>query len=115
MRLDLAFWGERQCGDVDNLSKTVMDAGQLHRGEKPGAELWANDRQIRSLSVDWIDVEDDAAWSQLVVRVRMLPTRESDIPIAAARQARKRIAATKTGDDTPKRQKARKTPKEREQ
>lgn len=115
MRLDLAFWGERQCGDLDNLSKTVMDAGQLHRGEEPGAELWANDRQIRSLSVDWIDVEDDAAWSQLVVRVRMLPTRESKIPIAAARQARKRIAAAKTGDDTPKLRKAAKTAKERQQ
>lgn len=106
MRLDLAFWGERQCGDIDNLSKTVMDAGQLHRGEKPGAELWANDRQIRSLSVDWIDVEDDAAWCQLVIRVRMLQTREADIPISAARMTRKRVVETRTGDDPPKRAKA---------
>ena len=106
MRLDLAFWGERQCGDLDNLAKTVMDAGQLHRGEKPGAELWANDRQIRSLSVDWIDVEDDAAWCQLVIRVRMLQTREADIPIAAARMTRKRVVEARTGDDPPKRAKA---------
>jgi len=106
MRLDLAFWGEKQAGDLDNLEKTVMDAGQLHRGETPGAELWVNDRQIRSLSADWIDVEDDAAWCQLVVRVRMLPTREADIPIAAARMTRKRAQAALTGDDPPKRQKA---------
>lgn len=106
MRLDLAFWGERQLGDLDNLAKTVMDAGQLHRGEKPGAELWTNDRQIRSLCVDWIDVEDDAAWSQLVVRVRMLPTRESTMPIAAPRMARKRVAEAGTGDDPQKRRKA---------
>lgn len=111
MRLDLALWGERQCGDLDNLAKTVMDAAQLHRGEEPGAELWTNDRQIRSLSIDWIDVEDDAAWCQLVLRVRMLPTREADVPIAAARTARGRIAAAPTGDDPPKRQRARKTTK----
>lgn len=127
MRLDLAFWGEKQIGDLDNLAKTVMDAGQLHRGEKPGAELWANDRQIRSLSVDWIDVEDDAAWCQLVVRVRMLSTHEANspaprrkrvprmvldeatgefVPIPRARMARKRVVETQTGDDPPKRQKA---------
>lgn len=115
MRLDLAFWGEKQIGDLDNLAKTVMDAGQLHRGEKPGAELWANDRQIRSLSIDWIDVEDDAAWCQLVVRVRMLPTRAADVPIAATRMARKRVVETKTGDDPPKRRKAVKAAKERQQ
>lgn len=116
MRLDLAFWGEKQIGDLDNLAKTVMDAGQLHRGEKPGAELWANDRQIRSLSVDWIDVEDDAAWCQLVVRVRMLPPPLApNRPIAAPRLARKRVVEAQTGDDPPKRRKAVKTAKERQQ
>lgn len=108
MRLDLAFWGERMAGDLDNLAKTVMDAGQLHRGEEPGAELWANDRQIRALSVDWIDVEDDAQWSQLVVRVHIMPTKSSDIPIAAARRHRESTIKRPTGDDSPKRQKARK-------
>lgn len=107
MRLDLAFWGEHQLGDLDNLAKTVMDAGQLHRGEEPGAELWKNDRQIRSLSVDWIAVEDDAQWSQLVVRVRALPVRASDIPIAAARRHLESTNARQTGDDSPKRRKAR--------
>lgn len=128
MRLDLAFWGEHQLGDLDNLAKTVMDAGQLHRGEEPGAELWRNDRQIRSLSVDWIDVEDDAAWCQLVVRVRMLSTHEANlpaprrkrvprtvldeatgefVPIPRARMARKRVVEAQTGDDSPKRRKAR--------
>jgi uracil-DNA glycosylase family 4 len=38
MRLDLAFWAPKQSGDLDNAAKTVMDAGQLHRGEAPGAE-----------------------------------------------------------------------------
>lgn len=42
-------------GDLDNVAKTFMDAGQLHRGEKPGAELWQNDRQIQSLAVSWSD------------------------------------------------------------
>lgn len=107
MRLDLAFWGERQLGDLDNLAKTVMDAGQLHRGEEPGAELWRNDRQIRSLSVDWIAVEDDAQWSQLVVRVRALPTMWSKIPIAAARRHLEATNASQTGDDSPKRRKTR--------
>ena len=107
MRLDLAFWGERQLGDLDNLAKTVMDAGQLHRAEEPGAELWRNDRQIRSLSVDWIAVEDDAQWSQLVVRVRALPVRASDIPIAAARRHLESTNARQTGDDSPKRRKTR--------
>ena len=107
MRLDLAFWGEHQLGDLDNLAKTVMDAGQLHRGEEPGAELWRNDRQIRSLSVDWIAVEDDAQWSQLVVRVRALPVRGADIPIAAARRHLEATNARQTGDDSPKRRKTR--------
>jgi Holliday junction resolvase RusA-like endonuclease len=40
-------------GDLDNLAKTIMDAGQLHRGEDPGAELWTNDKQIQSLAVSW--------------------------------------------------------------
>lgn len=136
MRLDLAFWGETQTADLDNLAKTVMDAGQLHRGEEPGAELWKNDRQIRSLSVDWIAVEDDAQWSQLVVRVHVLPTHEANlpaprrkrlprtvldeatgefVPIPRARMARKHIAEARTGDDPPKRQKARKTATERQQ
>jgi len=116
MRLDLALWGETQNGDLDNLAKTVMDAAQLHRGEEPGAELWQNDRQIRSLSVDWIDVEDDAAWCQLVLRVRMLPPPlTSGSPIAAPRMARKRVIETGTGDDPPKRRTARKTAKERQE
>lgn len=108
MRVDLAFWGERMSGDLDNLAKTVMDAGQLHRGEEPGAELWANDRQIRALSVDWIDVEDDTQWSQLVIRVRAVPTRSSDIPIAAARRHLEATKKRLTGDDSPKRRNGRK-------
>jgi len=47
--------------------------------------------------------------------VRMLQTREADIPIAAARMTRKRVVETRTGDDPPKRRKAAKTAKERQQ
>jgi Holliday junction resolvase RusA-like endonuclease len=38
-------------GDLDNLAKTILDAGQLHRGEPSGAELWTNDSQIDGLMV----------------------------------------------------------------
>ena len=69
LALDLAFWSPRQVGDLDNLAKTVMDAGQLHRGEPTGAELWTNDRQIQSLSVEWVSVEEPE-WMQTVLRVR---------------------------------------------
>jgi Holliday junction resolvase RusA-like endonuclease len=72
--LDLAFWGATQTGDLDNLAKTIMDAGQLHRGEPSGAELWVNDRQITSLVADWIEAEDE--WTQTVVRVRHRPAPE---------------------------------------
>lgn len=71
LMLDIAFWAVRQPGDLDNLAKTVMDAGQLHRGEPSGAELWTNDRQIRNLSVAWVDCEDPE-WTQTVIRIRHL-------------------------------------------
>jgi len=38
-------------GDLDNLAKTILDAGQLHRGEPSGAELWTNDSQIDALLI----------------------------------------------------------------
>ena len=53
MSLDLSFCCPKMPGDLDNLAKTIMDAGQLHRGEDPGAELWTNDKQIQSLAVSW--------------------------------------------------------------
>ena len=70
MTLDLAFWCPKMPGDIDNLSKTVMDAGQLKKSEPPGAQLWTNDRQIVALSAEWIPVEDDFDW-QTVVRIRL--------------------------------------------
>jgi Holliday junction resolvase RusA-like endonuclease len=57
-------------GDLDNLAKTFMDAAQLHKNEEPGAELWTNDRQVVSLSVDWIPTEDEEFCSQTVLRVQ---------------------------------------------
>jgi len=70
-KLDLAFWSIKQRGDLDNCAKTVMDSAQLSRGETPGCELWKNDSQICSLSVDWVPVEDEG-WEQVVVRVRTM-------------------------------------------
>jgi Holliday junction resolvase RusA-like endonuclease len=72
MWVDLAFWSPKMPGDLDNLIKTVLDAGQLSKGEPPGAELWTNDRQVIRLQADWIDVTDDFDW-QTVVRVKQLP------------------------------------------
>jgi hypothetical protein len=72
--VDLAFWGAAQTGDLDNLAKTIMDAGQLHRGEPSGAELWTNDRQIMSLAADWIEADDE--WTQTVIRVKHRPAPE---------------------------------------
>jgi len=71
MHLDLAFWAPKMPGDLDNLAKTIMDAGQLHKNEKPGAELWANDKQIHKLGVDWIETEEPEWW-QTVIRIRPL-------------------------------------------
>jgi Holliday junction resolvase RusA-like endonuclease len=58
MKLDLSFWSPKMPGDLDNLAKTIMDAGQLHRGEESGAELWTNDKQIQSLAVSWKPSEE---------------------------------------------------------
>jgi Holliday junction resolvase RusA-like endonuclease len=70
MHLDLAFWSKKMPGDLDNLAKTIMDSAQLHKNEEPGAELWANDRQIVSLSVQWIPTDDEEFCSQTVIQVR---------------------------------------------
>lgn len=69
MHLDLAFWSPKMPGDLDNLAKTIMDSGQLHKNEKPGAELWLNDKQIQKLTIDWIETEEPEWW-QTVVRVK---------------------------------------------
>ena len=73
MALDIAFWCPKMPGDIDNLSKTIMDAGQLKKGEPSGAELWANDRQIVCLTASWISVEDQFDW-QTVVRIHLMNT-----------------------------------------
>ena len=71
LTLDLAFWAPRLPGDLDNLAKTIMDAGQLHRGELPGAELWENDRQIVDLRCAWCPTQEhEDGWTQTVLRVR---------------------------------------------
>ena len=97
MRLDVAFWSPTQVGDLDNLAKTIMDAGQLHRGEEPGAELWRNDRQIRSLTVEWIPT-DEAEWTQTVIRIKVIPGARMGL------EAPKRTRGTRTTQATPKAQ-----------
>lgn len=69
LHLDLAFWSVSLRGDLDNLAKTIMDAGQLKKNEPDGAQLWDNDRQVHGLSVDWIPTEDEQ-WEQTVIRIR---------------------------------------------
>lgn len=112
MRLDLAFWSPTQVGDLDNLAKTIMDAGQLHRGEEPGAELWRNDRQIRGLVVDWVPT-DEPEWHQTVIRIQVIrdarmgleapkrtrgkPTTQDDAKTQEGAKAAQQSAKTKKG------------------
>lgn len=84
MWVDIAFWCPTMTGDLDNLAKTVLDSGQLAKGEPSGAELWVNDRQVVRLCVDWIDVTDDFDW-QTVIRIKQLPQK-----IAASLPTRRR-------------------------
>lgn len=72
MYVDLAFWAPALIGDLDNMAKTILDAGQLHKGEETGAELWTNDRQIHQLNIAYIAVDEPMLW-QTVIRVKALP------------------------------------------
>lgn len=65
----IALWAPSLRGDLDNIAKTILDAGQLHRGEEPGAELWANDSQVHDLRVVY-DPTDDPAWEYIELEVR---------------------------------------------
>ena len=106
MEIDLAFWAARKPGDLDNLEKTILDAGQLHRGEAPGAELWSNDAQIVKLASEWIPT-DEPEWHQTVIRVRYLGA-EKRMAIARAQKALDDARKRKTGTTSPSRAKARK-------
>jgi Holliday junction resolvase RusA-like endonuclease len=72
MLVDLAFWAPHLVGDLDNMAKTILDAGQLHKGEETGAELWTNDRQIHQLNIAYIATSEQLLW-QTVIRVRPTP------------------------------------------
>lgn len=106
MELDLAFWAARKPGDLDNLEKTILDAGQLHRGAAPGAELWLNDAQVVKLASEWIPT-DEPEWQQTVVRVRYLGA-EKRMAIASAQKALDDARKKKTGTTGQTRSKARK-------
>lgn len=109
MEIDLAFWAARKPGDLDNLEKTILDAGQLHRGEAPGAELWANDAQVVKLASEWIPT-DEPEWHQTVIRVRYLGD-DKRMTIARAQKALDDARKKKTGTSSPSRAKARKEAK----
>lgn len=66
MSLRITVFSPKMPGDLDNIAKTFMDAGQLHRGEEPGAELWLNDRQIQSLAVSWLDSKSPTSFMTLL-------------------------------------------------
>lgn len=75
MHLDLAFWCPKLPGDLDNLAKTIMDAGQLHKGQEPGdGELWHNDKQIHKLSVEWLETEEREWWQTFI---RVIPKQQA--------------------------------------
>lgn len=65
----MAFNSHKLRGDLDNLAKTIMDAGQLHKNEPSGAEIWSNDRQIIKLSLSWVET-DAPEWEFTTIRVR---------------------------------------------
>lgn len=70
MAVSLSFCCPKLPGDLDNLAKTIMDAGQLHRNEEPGAELWRNDKQIHELGISWkVSVEPTFYLTMLSVKV----------------------------------------------
>lgn len=106
MELDLAFWAARKPGDLDNLEKTILDAGQLHRGVTPGAELWLNDSQVVKLASEWIPT-DEPEWHQTVVRVRYLGA-DKRMAIASAQKALDDARKRKTGTTSQTRSNARK-------
>lgn len=64
---------EPPTGDLDNLAKTILDAGQLHRGEPSGAELWTNDSQIDGLMVFRCRGAGTEQWSETRVVVATSP------------------------------------------
>lgn len=66
LHLSIAAFSPKMPGDLDNIAKTFMDAGQLHRGEEPGAELWANDRQIEKLQVTWKPSDSPTSYMTLL-------------------------------------------------
>ena len=67
--LDIAFWSKKQPGDIDNLAKTIMDAGQRSAKDTAGGELWSNDKNIKCLTALWVETASPTWW-QTVVRVK---------------------------------------------
>lgn len=70
MKLRIEVVAHKKRGDLDNIAKTIMDAGQLHRGEPEGAELWLNDSQVRDLHVFWVPLnEEEVLWENFTIEI----------------------------------------------
>lgn len=76
MGVKMTFFSPSPSGDCDNLAKTIMDAGQLHRGEEPGAELWKNDSQIWALSVSKLPSDEDQFYLTMLRVKTIVPETE---------------------------------------
>ena len=71
MAVRMSFFTPAPKGDCDNLAKTILDAGQLHRGDKPGAELWRNDDQVWELQVSKLP-SDEPNFYLTMLRIRAM-------------------------------------------
>jgi Holliday junction resolvase RusA-like endonuclease len=71
MAVKMTFFTPAPKGDCDNLAKTILDAGQLHRGDKPGAELWRNDDQVWELQVSKLP-SDEPNFYLTMLRIRAM-------------------------------------------
>lgn len=72
MSVKMTFFSPAPSGDCDNLAKTILDAGQLHRGDEPGAELWKNDSQVWELRVSKLHSGEEQSYLTML-RITVLP------------------------------------------
>lgn len=70
MSVKMSFFTPSPKGDCDNLAKTILDAGQLHRGDVGGAELWRNDDLVWELSVSKIANPEEPNFYMTMLRIK---------------------------------------------
>jgi Holliday junction resolvase RusA-like endonuclease len=71
MSVSMTFFSPNPSGDCDNLAKTILDAGQLHRGDEPGVELWTNDSQVFELRVSKLN-SGEPNYYLTMLRIRVM-------------------------------------------